>query len=214
MKKKTRDQQDAGHTLEHLLGVVVVNREKRCAEVRENAAGEVRSIIHQAYQRSRARMNRHIAALREQYRLRASAALARNQTRMRQQQQKRDREVLDTAWPKLRESMLALWEDPESRRAWLDAAVASAKDTLLEHDWHIEHPVVFDTEEHKWLKHAATVGKQKGYKLTAAEDIEAGIRISARGTVIDTTLDGLLKQRLLIGAELLARIKQGADGDD
>jgi hypothetical protein len=214
MKKAETDPEYTKYTLEHLLGVVVENREKRCSEVREKTAGEVSDIIHLAYQRSRARMHSHIVALREKYRVRAAAALARNQTRMRQQQQKHDHEVLTTAWPMLRESMLALWKDPESRRTWLENAVSNAKEILLQHEWHIEHPVDFDSDEHKWLKHAMTGSRQKGHKLTATDDIEAGIRIRANGTVVDATLEGLLRHRLAIEAELIARIKQGADGDD
>ena len=52
-------------------------------------------------------------------------------------------------------------------------------------------------------------GKQA--ELQACQDIEAGVRIVAQGTVIDATLDGLLKQNTTIEAMLIARIKQAGN---
>ena len=120
------DMQADTETLEHLLGVVVENREKRCLELREKAQQQASEIIRQAYSKGRLRMHYHIEALREKYRVRVTAATARNQTLLRRQHQKEDRAMLDVAWPLLREAMLALWNDPVSRHKWLDTAIASA----------------------------------------------------------------------------------------
>lgn len=206
---ETDSRQDA-ETLEHLLGVVVESREKRCSQVREKAYGQAKEIIRQAHARGRARMHRHVIAMREKYRLRVASAHARNQTLLRQQHQKEDRAILDIAWPLLRDAMLTLWEDPDSRRKWLEAAVSSASSSLREHDWHIEHPPDLSKEEKTDINHALVHGRHRAPGLTASEDIEAGIRIVAQGTVIDATLDGLLKQKTGIEAAMIARIKQAA----
>lgn len=198
-------------TLEHLLGVVVENREKRCREIRENAYQQAREITGLAYTKGRARMHRHIDALREKYRLRVTSAIARNQTLLRQQHQKEDRAILDVAWPLLREAMLALWKQPDSRRNWLHAAVASASSRLRDKDGCIEHPPDLGDEDKKTLEQAFADGNGKGVKLAARDDIAAGIRIIMDGTVIDATLDGLLKQKTMIEATMIARIKQGAN---
>ena len=203
------DMQTDTETLEHLLGVVVENREKRCLELRENAQQQAGEIIRQAYSKGRLRMHYHIEALREKYSARVNAAIARNQTLLRRQHQKEDRAMLDIAWPLLREAILALWNEPVSRRKWLDAAIASAATGLREHDWRVEHPPGLGAEDIKRIKQAFSHAKDKGPELSARDDIEAGIRIIAGGTVVDATLEGLLQQKTAIEARIIARIRQG-----
>jgi len=201
-------------TLEHLLGVVVENREKRCQDVRDRAQQQAAEIIQQAYARSRGRLHRHVNELREKSRLRVASARARNQTLLRQQHQKEDRAVLDVAWPLLREAMLDLWSNTETRTRWLDAAVAAATQRLRHDGWRIEHPHDFIKDDASTVLHQCKQGIDSKPKLAAVEDLEAGVRIISSGTVVDATLDGLLSQKTAIEAVMLDRIKQGADGDN
>ena len=201
-------------TLEHLLGIVADNRDKRCAEVRERTLIQAQKILSQAHSRVRARLRRHISALREKYRVSLSAAQARNQTLIRQRQQKEDKACLDAAWPLLEDALLALWKEPESKAAWIDRAVSNASDTLLEHDWHIECPKDFTEQESALLLKVITDRRGKADKLAACDDIKAGIRISSNGTVVDATIEGLLQRRSRIEAALLARIKQDESEHD
>jgi len=210
MSSSDPDMQADTETLEHLLGIVVESREKRCQQMRDDAQQQAKEITRLAYTKGRTRMHHHIDALREKYRVRVTAATARNQTLLRRQHQKEDRATLDVAWPLLREAMLVLWKDPDSRRNWLESAIASASSSLKQQDWHIEHPQDMDEADVKWIKHTHIHGKDRGGKLIASADIDAGIRIILNGTVIDATLDGLLKQKTAIEAILIARIKQGA----
>ena len=212
MSASDTDMQPDTETLEHLLGVVVENREKRCQEVRDDACRQAREIIKQAHAKSRGRLHRHIDELREKYRLRVASATARNQTLLRQQHQKEERAILDVAWPMLRDAMLELWEAPESRGRWLQAAVTSAKQRLRQHDWLIEHPLEFSEQDKQQLEHMITEGSDPA--LSGCDDIEAGIRIIIDGTVVDATLTGLLNQKTSIEARLIARIKQGAMGHE
>jgi len=212
MKAPESESQQNIETLEHLLGVVLESREKRCAELRGDARVQAEEIVKQAHKKSRARMHRHVSALREKYRVNVASARARNQTLVRQQQQKVDQTTLDSAWPLLREALLGLWKDSDSRRKWLNSAISSALSSLRECEWQIEHPPDFSTEEQKRLRHKLAHNKGVEAKLIVREDIEAGIRISAQGTVVDATLDGLLHQKLPIEAKLIARIKLEASG--
>ncbi len=118
--------------------------------------------------------------------------------------------MLDIAWPLLREAILALWNNPVSRHQWLDTAVASASAGLREHVWVIEHPLNLGHEDIKRIKQMFNHAHGKRPELSACDDIEAGIRIIAKGTVIDATLEGLLQQKTVIEARMIARIKQGA----
>lgn len=209
MKASEPDGQQQAETVEHLLGIVVENREKRCTEVRNNAWQQAREIIRQAHTKSRARMHRHINALRDKQRQRVSSAIARNQTLLRQQHQKADRAIIDMAWPMLREAMQALWNVTASRQNWLDAVMASAADRLLQPDIRIEHSLNMSEQELSRIKQQWFKSNGNEPDLLGCEDIDAGIRIIAQGTVIDATLDGLLKQRTSIEALLMARVKQG-----
>ena len=214
MSSSETDIEDDAETVEHLLGIVVENREKRCEEIREKARQEARDIIRQAHASSRARMRRHIDALREKYRVRVASARAHNQTLLRQQHQRTDRAVLDIAWPALQQAMLALWVNPESRRQWLDAAIAGAAARLREHGGHIEHPLNMAEADLEWIKQQFHNNTGSQPDFAGCDDLEAGIRIIAQGTVVDASLEGLLKQRTSIEATLIARVKQGAAGRD
>jgi F0F1-type ATP synthase delta subunit len=213
MSASENDIQQDAETVEHLLAIVVENREKRCAQVRDRAREEANAIIRQAHERSRAHMHKHITALREKYRLRLSSAIARNQTRLRQQHQKVDRTILDIAWPLLRAALIALWEDPPARGQWLQAAMASAAERLRQTAARVEHPSGLSQDEIAELKqqYADSFGSVPIFQ--ARDDIEAGLRIRADGTVIDATLEGLLQQRASIEAMIIARVKRGVFGD-
>jgi hypothetical protein len=201
-------------TLEYLLGVVVENREQRCAEVGESARIRASESIKQAHSSVRSRVHHHIVMLREKYRDRVSAAYARNQTLIRQHRQLADKECLEAAWPILMDALKAMWNNPVSRYQWLAAAIERASSTLLKDDWCIEHPVSFSEEEQKRLQHDFVNTDGKTAELKACDDIEAGIRIVVDGTVIDATLHGLLQQRTKIEAMLISRIKQDASRHD
>ncbi|NNJ96265.1 MAG: hypothetical protein HKP12_03825 [Gammaproteobacteria bacterium] len=213
MNRSESDPQQQAETVEHLLGIVVENREERCAQLRDHARQHASKIVQQAHTKSRARMHRHVSALREKRSQRVSSAFARNQTLLRQQHQKADRAVADMAWPLLRDAMLALWNSTESRRRWLDGVITSAAARLLHTDVHVEHPTAMSEHERSWLKKQIDISGKEA-ELQGCEDIEAGVRIIAQGTVIDATLDGLLKQKTTIEAKLIAQIKRAGGHHD
>ncbi len=208
MKSSDPNLQPDTETLEHLLGVVVENREKRCQAVRDKAFQQAAEITGQAYKRSRARLHRHVDELREKYRLKVTSATARNQTLLRQQHHKEERALLDVAWPMLRTAMMALWQQHETRCQWIESAIETGKQRLRQQGWRIEHPTNFSKADRQCIEQMLA-GDEKP-ELSACDDIEAGIRIRLEGAVIDATLDGLLRQKRAIEARMIARIKQGA----
>ena len=214
MSESETDGQDDARTLEHLLDVVAANRDKRCAEENKRARRQADEIIRQAHKTCRARMHRHINALREKYRVRSSSAYARNQTMLRNQQQKADRAMLDQAWPDLRDAMQTFWNNQASRKEWIEAAMASALSRVLGYVWRVEYPRGLDEEELKMLKQE--IGQIKGNEpeFVAQGDVVAGIRIIVDGTVIDATLEGLLNQKSTIEATMIARIKRETGSDE
>lgn len=201
-------------TLEYLLGVISASREQRCAEICDAASIQSEAIVKQAHSRVRARMHHHILALREKYRERVTSAYARNQTLIRQQQQVVDKELLDMAWPLLRQALQSLWDDPVFRQKWLDSAIAKASSVFLMADWCIEYPANLTAQDIEHLKYEVITTYNKTAELAATDEIKAGIRIRADGTTVDATLDGLLRQRAVIEAMLISRIKKDSGGHD
>lgn len=212
MSDSKPDLQPDRETLEHLLGVVVENREKRCQELRDKANQQAADIVSQAYRKVRGRLHRHVNELREKYRLRVASATARNQTLLRQQHHKEERALLDVAWPMLHTALLAMWESPESRYRWIEAAVGSAESRLRHTGWRIEHPRNFSEDDGRRVQQMLAPGRQP--ELKACDDIEAGVRIVLDGTVVDATLVGLLKRKSAIEAIMIARINREAMGHD
>ncbi len=208
MNSSDSDPQPDTETLEHLLGVVVDNREKRCQDIRDRARQQAAEIIGQAYTKGRARLHRHVGELREKYRLEVTSATARNQTLLRQQHHKEERAILDVAWPMLRTAMMALWQQQETRCQWIESAIETAKQRLRQQGWRIEHPPDFSKDDRQCIERMLTGGEKP--ELSPCDDIEAGIRIRLDGAVIDATLSGLLRQKRAIEARMIARIKQGA----
>jgi vacuolar-type H+-ATPase subunit E/Vma4 len=207
-------EQTTTHTLEYLLGVVMENREQRCTDIRQRARAQADDMIKQAHTRVRSRVTHHVMMLRDKYRERISAAEAHSQTLIRQQHQAEDKQCLESAWPILREALRTSWSAPESRSQWLDAAIAAASSSLLQHEWRIEHPADFTVAEQQLLSHHLAASGEVKAMLSTTEDIEAGIRIRVDFTVIDATLDGLLQQEAVIKARLIARIKQEISNHD
>lgn len=210
MNHSDKDSEETRETLEHLLGVVTESRERRCADIREQANQQAKDIIRQAYAQGRNRLHQHVRVLREKYQARSDSANARKQTLLRQQQHNNDKAVIDHAWPVVRLAILILWDEPESRKQWLAVAVETALSILLGHEWLIEHAQGLDKKEIKMIYDDLVPGHDYKYRLVAVNDISAGIRISAEGTVVDVTLEGLLSQKHEIEADLLARIKKEA----
>jgi len=216
MKTQMRDDSDTD-TLEHLLGVVTANREQRCAEILDAAHSQSNEVVKQAHSHVRLRMHHHILDLREKYRQRVTAAYARINTLMRQQNQVADRALLDSALPLLQQSLMSLWQKPKLRQQWSDGAIEKASSVLLNDNWRIEYPTSLSAGEVERLKHQAVTVHSKTAALTVNDKIKAGIRIIADGTVVDATLDGLLQQRTVIEGMLISRIKydntRGNSGD-
>ena len=214
MKPPNTAPQQTAETVQELLDVVTSNRDRRCGQLLEDAHARGRAIVGRAYARSRARMHRHISALREKYRVRVTATIARNETLLRQQHQQTDRAALAAAWPRLHDALLALWQHPASRRRWIDAAITGAASQLRDGSWRIEHPGDLDQQELRSLLRTPDDNTHEQAVLSAADDIDGGLRVRVGGTVFDASIEGLLRQKTAIESSLIAGIRRGAPSDD
>jgi len=188
---------------QHLLAVVERYREEKCAELLERANEQARQLLSQAWREARMRGQRGIADVRQQYRHKIAAAQARQQTRMRQQRQHDNSVLLAGLWEPLRAAILSRWQQPETRRDWIDALVRKAAASLLDSTWTIEHPGDWPQAEQSDL-HSRL--REVSVSFAPQVAMAAGLRICAGGACVDGSVDGLLKDRAYIESLLLARL--------
>jgi hypothetical protein len=197
---------DSEIRVEHLLDVVSRHRDERCAKLRDQAHAQAKTMLQQAHAKARAHMHEHIVDIREKFRLRVAAAHARNETLARLQQQQISQSMLDQARHPLREALLRRWRNASSRQHWIDALLHVATRRLLVLEWRIEHPPAWPQVECEALRQQLVLLGVTSPVFVAYDDIEAGLRIIARGAAIDATLVGLLQQKTAIEAVLVARL--------
>jgi len=195
--------------LKHLLEVVEQHRQGRCNELLQDAQSEARQHVKQAFGEARGRMHQEVLDLRERYRQQLTAVKAQQQTRIRKQQQQTDQALLATLWQPLHEALLRRWQQPDTRRIWIQQLVRQATATLVSTDWEIEHPVSWPEQERTVLE--SQLNKKDSnlvVSFSACESFQTGLRINTEGACIDGTMEGLLRDKSRIEARLLAGIHE------
>lgn len=191
-----------------LLDLVERDRRAQCEAIFAEARVRAAALVGEARAEARARIREAFAEERRRACDRGAAALAKLQTRRRLHEQQRLAAVLELGWRRLPDALRARWRDGDMRRAWTDAVVTAASRVLPRAEWHIAHDPVWAVAEQQ------AVGNRIGSDLGVApvfiadSRIEAGLRIAARGNVVDGTLAGLIADRAEVGALLLRNLEQ------
>jgi len=217
---KTRSLDDGGcdHELTQTTagaGIVRVSC-RRCHAVGLKPGGwmpssgnvKARREIGDAHQKARARVHQAVTNSREHTRQQLVSAAARQQTRERQLRQHEDQALLERAWQPLQELLLQRWQDPATRRLWIEQLLEQAARVLVDTTWKIRHPPDWPGDERGTVE--SRLVKLHGYSpvFSAQPSIRAGLLIVAEHTRVDGTIDGLLHDRSRIEALLLARLNE------
>jgi len=203
---------DLDGRVRHLLDVVAQHRDENCAAIRASAQAEAQALVRSAWHEARERLHNDNAETRRRIEHQLTSHAAQLQTRRRQQRQADDEVLLVTVRGALQAALLQRWQQPASRQQWCEALVSAAVTTLDGKVWTIEHPADWPMSEHRALLARVESLCGKTPRLQANADISAGLRICAGGTCMDATLDGLLRDRQRIEADLLA-VCTGYAGD-
>lgn len=189
-----------------LLRLVQDYRDQECRRILEAARHEAAGILRHSYGAGRAHLHERIVAERNRARARILAARADQATRVRFADERRKFELLASAWPLVRERLLAQWQRPEPRRLWVRTYLRRALELLPEGHWRVRHaPEWSDAERAGVLAELPEVAAQDArFKRDAG--IEAGLVVSSRGALLDASLQGLLSDREGLEARLLALI--------
>lgn len=194
--------------LQHLLTQLDMHRQARCEELLAQARNEARHEIGHAHQKARARVHQAVLNIREHTRQQLVSAAARQQTRERQLRQHEDQALLERAWQPLQELLLQRWQEPATRRLWIEQLLEQAARVLVETTWKICHPPDWPGDERGAVE--SRLVKRHGYSpvFSARSSIRAGLLIVAEHTQVDGTIEGLLHNSSRIEALLLARLNE------
>lgn len=189
-----------------LIDIVEADRRERVAAILRDAEEAAAALLRDAHRQARLRVR---AAFAEERRLRderVHAARANLQTKQRLTSQQRAAVMLARAWQALPDALQARWRDADSRRRWIAHVVAQARPVLVRGRWVVELPAeALDDDRAHVRELAADPDVEIEFRSNAA--IRAGLKIGGLGTVVDGTLDELLRDRSANAARLLAYVE-------
>ncbi len=196
------------------LDMIESTRETRTRKIMSDAAKEAGEIVRGARAEARVRVHRVVLDNRERAESALGAARAEAATLFRKSSQDADRAALSDGTQKLTRLLLARWQRPLERRAWIDNLVADALAVLPRASWRIEHPA--DLSPAELAEARAEIEKYCGVlpELRIESSIVAGLRIFASAAVLDGTLDGVLVRRAEVEGQLLGEIYELMRGRD
>lgn len=190
---------------EALLREIELQANEESRTLLQAADREAQAIVAQSYRGAGRRMKEAIAELRREGAHRLARAKAQAETEARQRAQRRIAEAIKRTWPWLVEALVARWSDSNARRAWITTAGQHARNNICGDAWIVEHPVDWNTDEGQYLRDVLGT-ENEAVKYTSISDLDAGIRIRSGQATLDASIQGLLADRPMIEALLLAEI--------
>lgn len=179
-----------------------------CRAILTAGEEEAKAIVAAAHASARARMRDAILAMRREGSRRLRQAKAQRSTRERMSVEARMADVLKRATPRLADAVAQRWQSGKSRRLWIEAAARLARARLVESDWIVEHPPQWNDEDGRAFVSAAGAANANTIRFEVGPGLIAGLRVRARGAVLDATPESFLGDRPVVEAMLLAELAQ------
>ena len=194
-----------------LLRLVEDYREQECGRILAAARQEAAELVRQSFHKQRGHLHSRVVAERSRAQARIRAARAEQATQERQISEHMNLELLKSAWPLLRERLLAHWQVPEQRGRWAETYLRRALDLLPHGRWTVRHAPEWRDRERGGLLAELTevLGQAPGFQSEGG--IEAGLIVASGGAMLDASLRGLLQDRTGLEARLLALVAAGID---
>ncbi len=191
-----------------MLKLVEDHELAHCRDIMARAQREARQLLHEAHAAARERMRRHVQELKHLRDTGHGRAEAEVATAHRQQQQRRDRALLDAGWARMRAALAARWHEPVARRRWVENLAQQALARLPRGRWSVTCPAEWERAERAAL--AKLLESKLGAEPEWIEDrnIAAGLRFCVGGACLDGTFEGLLADRAAVEAMLLAELHE------
>jgi vacuolar-type H+-ATPase subunit E/Vma4 len=181
--------------------------------LRRYEATEIDRIIDRAYataeerlraarRAARQRVHEAIAELRAEVDAGITRVRAGDQARARRLELEKARQVLAAGRDCLDQALRKRWQADDSRKAWVSSLLEQASSLLPAGAWQVEHAAGWPEEERQDFAAVAAEAAGEAPRLSARDDVAAGLRIGIGGASLDGTLEGLLAR----GSELEARL--------
>lgn len=201
---------DVERAMQAMLELVEANRARLCERILGEARARAQAVRSQASTAARKRMRQAFEEQRQRRRERLAAAEARLANRRRLHEQQRLAASLRLASQQLPSELQALWQQGETRAAWVGAVLAAARLRLSEGPWHITHAADWPEDERERLVRASGAVPAGPPRFTADPAIVAGLKIVSNRNVLDGTIEGLLSDPADFEARLLRRLESAS----
>jgi hypothetical protein len=192
-----------------LLELVEQYRARRCGELLQPAHAEARAARRAALGDARRRVHTAIVEERKRYGAEVGAVEAALATDRRLADQRHAVDLLSTAWHELRARLVKRWDDPDTRKQWMEAHLWRALRTLPADSagWLIEtHPALTGAERSRIADHLRIEGiAPVRFELSPA--ITGGFRVISGRNTLDATIEGLLADRVQLEGRLLHHLE-------
>ncbi|MCG6859787.1 MAG: hypothetical protein LJE70_00625 [Chromatiaceae bacterium] len=189
-----------------LLRLVKDYREQECRRILTAARKEAAEIRMQSFRKQRALLHSRVLEERSRARTRIQAARAERATQERWKSERMNLALLQSAWPLVRERLLARWQLADVRKRWALTAMRRAWDLLPPGRWTVRHAPDWREQERQAVLAELQGLPEHTPEFQSDTGIEAGLIIACGGGVLDASLLGLLQDRPGLEARLLALI--------
>jgi vacuolar-type H+-ATPase subunit E/Vma4 len=191
-----------GYQVRTMLEGIAHDLAERSRTIEEDADRQAEQLLARTRRQCRQRGQKAVA----EERALMAAAIARTEaalaSRRRRRQQAIDSERLDRGLERLKQALLSRWQDAQTRRAWIDAAIDEAAAVLPPDGWVVEYGGSLDVP----ALTATLAGRTADPAVQASPQIECGIRIRRGSARLDMSIEGLLAHQAALAGELLAEI--------
>jgi hypothetical protein len=191
-----------------LLDLVAAWRDQECSRVAEAATQEAHRLRQEALVAARQQVHAAIEAARHQEAHAQQMRQAEQAQQKRQRRQQEECRQLAAGMDLLRRDLLARWQHQPARAQWLQMARQQAAAILFHQHWQVEHPAAWAEDEQAAFARAIEAEGQGSPRFIPCQELAGGVRICAGGACLDATVEGLLRDRGAIEAQLMALLQE------
>jgi hypothetical protein len=197
MKMEDREQR--------LVDLVIGQRDEECLALLDRARDESMALLEKAHGGARRHVHEAAEAERRRARSNLRSAKAELETLKHRHEQQLSMVLLQQAWQRLPTRLAQRWTDAGARKAWIEAALKAALQHLPEGQWRIVHAPNFSAEDEQRLRQSTRFAQAPILQLD--ETLDSGLIIHCGGVSLDASGAGLLRDKTLVEARLLALLE-------
>jgi hypothetical protein len=203
---------DSSGSSKALLNLLQESGEQECAELVQKAEQKSADIRRRAFGRARERVRLAVGQARKQMAQSLARVEAEIETAQRQRILAHDSKLVAEGRDLLKLALQRRWQQTEFRKAWAAALLDAAAQVVISRDWQIDSPSDWPKEERAKIIELAARTHGAAVEVCSCDSIDAGLRLTSGGLIVDMRVDGLMANRGDIDSALLAFYQQPLTG--